>query len=57
MREENGSCENYLYLLRRNLNWWLRLLEGRDLSDVNEPGIRKLVLHDHNWPPTSDTRS
>ena len=49
-REEKGSCENYLYLLRRNLNWWLPLLEGRDLNSLDEVEIRRQVLHDQHGP-------
>ena len=48
--EERGSCENYLYLLGRNLNWWLPLLEGCDLNELDESEIRRLVLHDQRGP-------
>ena len=48
--EEKDRSENYLYLLRRNLNWWLPLLEGRDLNDLDEAEVRRLVLHDQNGP-------
>jgi site-specific recombinase XerC len=49
-REEKGSCEHYLYLLRRNLNWWMPLLEGRDLNDVDESDVRRLVMNDQRGP-------
>ena len=34
----------------RNLNWWLRLLDGRDLNDRDEAEIRQLALHDQHGP-------
>jgi len=44
-------------LLGRNLNGGYRLLDVRDLNDLDEAEIRRLVWTTSTVPPTSSTRS